>query len=80
MVPPMEELCECVTEWRDILFGKGLDVNATKSIVMVGRRAVVGYSESVCGVRMKGVHALSCVQDVNSTITRGVVVCVENYH
>ena len=28
-------------EWRDILLGKGLDVNSEKSIVMVGRRAVV---------------------------------------
>ena len=30
MVPPMEELCGPVTEWRDILLGKGLDVNASK--------------------------------------------------
>ena len=47
MVPPIEELCGCVTEWRDILLGKGLDVNAAKSILMVGRRGVVGYSENV---------------------------------
>ena len=47
MVPLMGELCVCVTEWRDILLGKGLDVNAAKSIVMVGHRAVVGYSENV---------------------------------
>ena len=30
MVPPMEELCVYVTEWRDILLGKCLDVNAAK--------------------------------------------------
>ena len=46
MVPPMEELFGSGTEWRDILIGKGLDVNSEKYIVMVGRRAVVGYSES----------------------------------
>ena len=40
MVPTMEELCECVTEWRDILLGNGLEVNAAKSIVIVDRRAV----------------------------------------
>ena len=50
MVPPKEELCGCLTEWRYILPGKGLDVNAAKSIVLVGRRAVVGYSENVSGV------------------------------
>ena len=47
MVPTMEELCGCVTEWRDILLGKELEVNAAKSIVMVGHREVVGYSEIV---------------------------------
>ena len=47
MVPPKEELCGCLTEWRYILLGKGLDVNAAKSIVMVGRGAVEGYSENV---------------------------------
>ena len=50
MVPPMEELCECVTEWRDILLGKGLCVNAANSLVMVGRRAVVGFSENASAV------------------------------
>ena len=47
MVSTMEELCGCVAEWRDILLGKGLEVNAVKSIVMVVCRAVVGYSEGV---------------------------------
>ena len=48
MVPPMEELlCGCVTEWRYILLGKGLDANTAKSIVMVGRTAVVGYLKKI---------------------------------
>ena len=47
MVPTMKELCGCVTERRDILLGTRLEVNAAKSIVMVGRREVVRYSESV---------------------------------
>ena len=38
----MGELCGFVTELRDIILGKGLEVNATKSILMVGRRTVVG--------------------------------------
>ena len=45
MVPPNEKQCGCLTEWRYILLEKGLDMNAAKSIVMVGRRAVEGYSE-----------------------------------
>ena len=47
IVPPKEKMCGCLMEWRYILLGKGLDVNAAKSIVMVGRRAVEGYSENV---------------------------------
>ena len=47
MVPTIDELCGCVTEGRDTLLGKGLDVNAAKSIVMICRKAVVGCSESV---------------------------------
>ena len=43
----MEELCGCVSEWRYILLGTGLKVNVAKSIVMVGRRTVVRYAESV---------------------------------
>ena len=50
MVLPMEELCGCVTEWNNVFLGKGLDVNAAKSMVIVGRRAVVGYSENVSAV------------------------------
>ena len=46
MVALMEELCGSLTEWRDILLGKGLDVNAAKSIVIVGHKAVVGYTFS----------------------------------
>ena len=45
MVPPMEELCGCVTEWRDILLGKRLDVNATKYIVMVENTSVVSVGK-----------------------------------
>ena len=33
----------------------------------------------LCGVRMKGVQAPLCVQDVKSRITRGVAVCVQDY-
>ena len=47
MVSPKEELCGCLTKWIYILLGKGLDVSAAKSTVMVGRRAVEGYSENV---------------------------------
>ena len=43
-VPPKEEQCGCLTELRYIILDKGLDVNAAKYIVMVGRRAVEGYS------------------------------------
>ena len=43
----MEELCGCVSEWRYIPLGKGLEVIAEKSIIMVGPRAFMGYSESV---------------------------------
>ena len=50
MVPPMEELCGVVTEWRDTLLVKGQDVNAAKSRVMVDRGAVVGYSENASGM------------------------------
>ena len=46
MAPTMEKRCGCVAEWREIL-GKGLQVNASISIVMVGCKAFVGYSESV---------------------------------
>ena len=43
--PNQEKLCVCITEWRDVLLGKGQDMNTVKYIVMVGRRAVVWYSE-----------------------------------
>ena len=39
-------------------------MNAAKSIVLVGRRAVVRYSENVCIVHRKGVQAPLYVQDV----------------
>ena len=45
-VPPIEELYGCVIEFRDMVLGKELDVNTAKSIVMYGRKAVVGYSEN----------------------------------
>ena len=61
MVPQMEELCGCVTEWRDILLGKGLDVNAATPIVIVSRRAVVGHSESVSVVSVGKECRLRCV-------------------
>ena len=35
MVPTMEELSGCVTEWRDGIIDKGLEVNTAKSIVML---------------------------------------------
>ena len=46
----MEKHGGCVAEWRVILLGKGLEVNAAKSIEMVGRRAFVGTLKSVCVV------------------------------
>ena len=57
-------------------------MNAVKYIYSNGwLRAVVEYYDSVsCGVCRKGVQAPLCVQDVTSRITRGVVVCVQNYH
>ena len=47
VVPLMEELSGCVTEWRDLLLDKGLEVNASKSIVMFGRKTVVRYSQHI---------------------------------
>ena len=61
MVPPMEELFGSVAEWRYILLGKGLDVNAAKSIVIVGHSAVVWYSESVSVVSVGKEFRLSYV-------------------
>ena len=40
---------DSVAEWRGILLAKGLEVNAANSIVMVGSRAVVWYSEKCLG-------------------------------
>ena len=45
MVPTMEVQWGCVAEWRVILLGKGLEVNASESIVIFNSKAVVGYSE-----------------------------------
>ena len=43
-------MCLCVAEWRDIILDKGLELNTGKYIVMVGCKAVVGYSVYVVSV------------------------------
>ena len=80
MVPPMEELCGWVTEWRDILLGKGLGDHAAQYIIMVGRRAVVGYSENASVVSVRKECRPHMCTGCKSRITRRIVVCMGNYN
>ena len=62
MAPTMEQLGRRVDEWRASLLGKGLNVNAGKSKVMVGSsggKMIVISGKWPCGVCRKGVQANS---------------------
>ena len=62
MAPTMEQLGRRVADWRASLLGKGLQVNAEKSKVMVGSsggKMIVNSGKWPCGVCRKGVHANS---------------------
>ena len=62
MAPIMEQLGRRVADWRAILLGKGLKVNAGKSKVMVGNsggKIIVNSGKWPCGVYGKGVQANS---------------------
>ena len=80
MAPTMEQLGRRVADWRAILLGKGLKVNAGKSKVMVGSRdgkMVVNSENWPCGVCGKGAQAyfVQCTVCKNGS-TNGAVVCV----
>ena len=63
MAPTMEQLGRHVAEWRAIrILDKGLNVNAGKSKVMVGRscgKMIINSGKWPCGVCGKGVQANS---------------------
>ena len=56
-------------------------MNSAKSILMVGGKSVVGYSESDSVVSVGKAYRLRYVyRMLKGRITRSVVMCVENYH
>ena len=62
MAPTMEQLGRWVADWRASLLGKGLNVNAGKSKVMVGSsggKMIVNSGKWPCGVWGKGIQANS---------------------
>ena len=79
MAPTMEQLGRRMDDWRAILLGKGLKVNAEKSKVMVGssgRKMIVNSGKWSCGVCGKGVPANSvqCTVCKKNGFTNGAVV------
>ena len=80
MVPTMEQPGRRVADWRAILLGKELKVNAGKSKVMVrssGGKLIVNSGKWPCGVCGNGVQANSVQCTVcKNGFTGGAVVCV----
>ena len=81
MAPITEQLGRWVADWRAIMLGKGLKVNAGKSKVMVGSsggKIIVNSGKWPCGVCGKGVQANSVfsAQYVKNGLKKGAVVCV----
>ena len=65
MAPTMEQLGKPVADWRASLLGKGLNVNAGKSKVMVGSsggKMIVNSGKRSCGkgVQANSVHCTVC--------------------
>ena len=80
MAPTMEQLGRRVADWRAILLGKGLKVNAGTSKVMVGSsggKMIVNSGKWPCSVVGKEYRqTLFSAQYVQNGFTNGAVVCV----